>query len=110
MGDLADYTNRFFSRIYPANSEAIPDSAGHFINIKTDVIRGFGETSGKTPWGSEDDLVYDTSYRVEVFGEFYSIPQDAPYEFVQKVFTYPYIEDLETPPTGLEDESSWKNA
>lgn len=110
MGDLADYTNRFFGRIYPSNSDAVPDSAGHFININADEITGFGETQTAVPWDSEDDLVYSISYRTEVFGEFYSLPQDMPYDFVSKVFTYPYIKGLETPPVGQEDESSWKNA
>jgi hypothetical protein len=110
MGELADYTNRFFARIYPSNSEAVPDSAGHFININADKISGFGETQTAVPWDSEDDLVYSISYRVEVFGEFYSLPQDMPYEFVSQVFTYPYIGGVETPPVGLEDESSWENA
>ena len=98
MGDLAEYTNQFFSRIYPENLDAVPDSAGHLININADKIQGVGESQTATPWNSEDDLIYTSSYRVDVFGEFYSLPQDAPYDFVKEVFTYPYIENLESPP------------
>lgn len=98
MGDLADYTNNFFARIYPNDFDAVPDSVGHFININSDKIQGFGETQEKVPWNAEDDLIYTTSYRVNVFGEFYSLPQDFPYEFVKEVITYPYIEDIEEPP------------
>lgn len=103
MGDLADYTNNFFARIYPENLDAIPDSVGHYININADRIQGFGETQTATPWNAEDDFVYTTSYRVNVFGEFYSLPQDVPYDFVKEVFTYPYIEDIESPPSQFEN-------
>jgi len=98
MGDLADYTNNFFNRIYPPNSAEIPDSAGHYININSDQIKGFGETSTAVPWNAEDDLVYNISYRVNVLGEFYSLPPDVPYEYVSKVFIYPYIGGLEPVP------------
>lgn len=102
MGDLAEYTNQFFSRIYPENLDAVPDSIGHYININSDQIQGFGETQTATPWNAEDDFVYTISYRVNVFGEFYSLPQDAPYEFVKDVFTYPYIEGVESPAPQFE--------
>jgi|GEM_PF-1978936 len=113
MGDLAEYTNNFFNRIYPQNSEAYPDSAGHFININADRIVGINESQTAVPWGSEDDLIYTSSYRVEVFGEFYSLPQDAPYELVSKIFVYPYIsgtniEGVDEPlPSGTEGEGGW---
>jgi len=115
MGDLAEYTNNFFNRIYPPNSDLIPDSVGHFININNDKVSAVGEASSDVPWGAEDDLTYTVSYRVEVFGEFYSLPQDAPHEFINEVFVYPYVQDAEgnvigEKPVGLEDESSWKNA
>jgi hypothetical protein len=115
MGDLADYTNNFFNRIYPPDSDLIPDSVGHFININSDEVSAVGEASSDVPWGAEDDLIYTVSYRVAIFGEFYSLPQDAPWDFVQKVFLYPYAEDAKgnvigEKPTGLENESSWKNA
>jgi hypothetical protein len=91
MGDLSSYTNQFFNRIYPPNSDEFPDSIGHFININSDKITGFGETQTSVPWDSEDDLVYNISYRVEVFGEFYSLPPDLPYSYVTDVKLYPSI-------------------
>jgi hypothetical protein len=107
MGDLANYTNSFFNRIYPADSDAFPDSAGHFININADRITGVAEAQTRVPWNSEDDLLYTSSYRVEVFGEFYSLPQDMPYELVSQVFLYPYIGDVEPVPSGTEGENGW---
>jgi hypothetical protein len=108
MGDLTSYTNSFFNRIYPPNSDAIPDSVGHFININTDRIQGFGETTTKVPWGSEDDLVYTMSYRVKVFGEFYSLPPDFPHKYISKVFLYPYIKGVDPVPSGNEGEFGWE--
>lgn len=107
MGDLSTYTNNFFSRIYPENADAYPDSAGHFININVDRISGFGESENNVPWGAEDDKIYNISYRVNVFGEFYSLPPDMPYSYVSEVFSYPYITDVDVIPSGSEGESGW---
>jgi hypothetical protein len=110
MGQLEDYTNRFFERIYPTESqEKYPDSLWHAININTDTISGFGETQTATPWGSEDDLIYQTSYRTPVFGEFYSVPPDLPKAYIEKVLAFPYIGGLEDLPEGnVTDQSLWE--
>jgi len=110
MGDLATYTNNFFNRIYPTDSDAYPDSAGHFINVNSDKISPINETEEKVPWNAEDDLIYSTSYRIEVFGEFYSLPEDFSYQYISNVFVYPYVKDVEPVPPGLEGKDSWKNA
>lgn len=99
MGDLAEYTNNFFNRIYPPYPEEVPDSAGHFININSDQIDGIGESTTEVPWNAEDDLIYVSMYRVAVFGEFYSLPPDMPYEYVSDVFLYPYIKGVEPRPS-----------
>jgi hypothetical protein len=107
MGNLEEYTNRFFGRIY-TDSDAYPDSTWHAININTDNVQGFGETQTQVPWASEDDLIYQTSYRVKVFGEFYSLPPDLPLSFVQTVTQYPYIDGPEDVPTGdSQDQTEW---
>jgi len=110
MGDLEGYTNRFFERIYPdERSGKYPDSIWHFININTDTITGGRETQSATPWQSEDDLIYETSYRAATMGEFYSVPPDMPKEYVTKVLTYPYISGLEPLPEGENpDQSFWQ--
>lgn len=109
MGELESYTNRFFERIYPNPADGFwPDSLWHFIAINTDSIQGFGESTDPTPWGSEDDLVYKTSYRVKTFGEFYSVPPDTPAALIEQVIQYPYIEDLEEVPEGNpDDDAQW---
>lgn len=108
MGDLEEYTNRFFGRVYQVNEIKDPDSISHYINLNTDSVMGFGEAQQQTPWASEDDLVYQASYRIGVFGEFYSLPPDAPAGFVEKVTLYPYIEGFEAVPTGdPNDQGRW---
>lgn len=84
MGTLDAYTNSFFERIYPSN-DLYPDAQLHFININSDRIQGFGESQNQTPWGAEDALVYQSSYRVGVFGELYSLPPTLTYAMVQRV-------------------------
>lgn len=110
MGQLESYTNLFFERIYPTESqEKWPDSIWHMININTDEISGMGETQEATPWASEDDLVYKTSERVSAFGQFYSVPPDLPKEYVEKVLLLPYVGGLEDVPEveGI-DPSLWE--
>lgn len=101
MGDLESYTNRFFDRIYPDESlNQYPDSIWHYINVNSDTISGFGENQAQTPWMSEDDLIYSVSYRCPVFGEFYSVPPDAPVGLVRRVTQYPYVAGVDPVPTG----------
>lgn len=105
MGDLESYTNRFFDRIYPDESlNQYPASIWHYININSDTISGFGENQVDTPWMSEDDLIYSVSYRNPVFGEFYSVPPDAPVGLVRRVTQYPYVRGIDPVPTGDPDD------
>jgi hypothetical protein len=110
MGDLANYTNNFFNRIYPKNSDSVPDSVNHFINVNSDRINPTNEAETEVPWGAEDDLIYTTSYRVSVWGEFYSLPEEVSYHFITQVLQYPYIAGVEPKPPGLEGEQSWNDA
>ena len=111
MGNLEEYTNRFFGRIYTGNESAYPDSASHYININADEIMGFGDNQQPVPWQSEDDLLYLSSYRISIFGEFYSLPPDLPVGLVERVLDYPYIQALESVPTGdTGDGAQWMPA
>lgn len=103
MGVLEEWTNTFYERIYPVQA-IYPDSMWHFINVNSDTIQGFGETQAQTPWGSEDDLIYQTSYRFGVFGELYSLPPELTFVMIQQVILYPYIDGIEPPPI---DTTGW---
>lgn len=110
MGDLTEYTNRFFQRIYDAESTTYPKATYNYINLNTDRVSGFGETQTPAPWMPEDVLVYQTSYRVGISGEFYSLPpvdQDA-LGYVEEVDQYPYLEDIEPIPDGADDPAPWQ--
>lgn len=107
MGKLEAYTSNFFERIYPAN-DLFPDSELHFININSDKIQGSGESEAQVPWGAEDDLMYQTAYRVGVFGELYSLPPKLTYGLVRKIIEYPYIGGLDPVPQGTPgDTTPW---
>lgn len=99
MPDMTAYTNNFFTRIYyppaltPGNSGDYEPGEYNYVNLNTDSIAGFGETQTPQPWLSEDQLVYQTSYRVGIYGEFYSLPpiNTVPaYDLISAVNFYPY--------------------
>lgn len=109
MGDLTAYTNNFINRIYFPNASQYPDSVWNYVNLNTDRIQGFGETQVPAPWQPEDVLLYQTSYRIGIFGEFYSLPPDTPdAQLITKVDFYPYQEGLEPIPTGADDPAPWQ--
>lgn len=92
MGDIEAYTNQFLSRIYRPDTDIDPYAAEHMVNLNTDVISGFGETQAPAPWQPEDVLVYQTAYRIGVFGEFYSrTPVSTNYGLLEKVDVFPYM-------------------
>lgn len=109
MGDLTAYTNRFFERIYPDDFSEHPKAEFNYININTDTISGFGETQTPAPWLDEDLLVYQTSYRVSIGGEFYSLPPETSQAvgYVEEVDDYPYREDEEVPTGRADDPAEW---
>lgn len=92
MADIESYTQAFLDRIYAANPNVDPYSREHYINLNTDEVQGFGEQQQIAPWMPEDVLVYQTSYRLGIFGEFYSLaPSSESYGVVEAVETYPYM-------------------
>jgi len=118
MPDMAEYTQDFWERIY------FPDDVGvtvgdqnrskgrwNYVNLNTDRTLGFGETQTPQPWLSEDQLVYQTSYRTAIYGEFYSLP---PVDvigtgMIERINIYPYDDYVlnEEPPSGTDDPSPW---
>lgn len=110
MAEAEDYTEAFLERIYDANQTAEPQSLYHFINISTDDFQELGDQEAPAPWLEEDLLVYSSTFRVPVFGEFYSrlLTDQTSYGFVEKVEVYPWIQDLEDEPNpNPEDPSPW---
>jgi hypothetical protein len=112
MGDLELYSNEFLKRIYSPDLTEEPSAGSHFININTDEISGFGESQALAPWMPEDIYVFQTSYRVNVFGELYSrTPAVNSYGLVEKVETYPYRSQFDPeakPNPNPEDLTPWE--
>lgn len=102
MGDLEAFTNLFYSRINPIDSsttEAFPGSSSNFVVLQSNKMVGYGESQSPVPWQSEDDLIYQTSYRVGAYGEFYNLPSP-PIPFIEAVDTFPYTPGVDELPTG----------
>jgi hypothetical protein len=99
MGDLTAYTNAFLQRIYAPDAVTEPASVDHMINLNTDQIQGFGETQAVAPWQPEDVMVYQTSYRIAIHGEFYSLTPtgNEGYGLIERVDQFPYNSDAGEP-------------
>lgn len=120
MPDMAGYTKDFFKRIYfptprtPLESGDYEPGEYNYVNLNTDDISGFGETQTPQPWLSEDQLVYQTSYRVGITGEFYSLPPintQPAFNLIEHVNFYPYLSAVgESIPSGVTDPSLWDDA
>jgi len=117
MGTLEAYTAQFLNRVYnptsiPSENEggAYDATVDHMIDLNTDEISGFGETQTLAPWLPEDVLVYQTSYRINIHGQFYSrTPVNETYGLVEHVDIYPWSPDAgETQPDPHpEDTTPW---
>lgn len=100
MGSTETYTSVFWNALYRPSLTTNPTAAEHFINLLNDRIQGYGESEEVAPWMPEDVLVYRSSYRIPIFGEFYSrTPDLTPAGMVSAVSVYPYEKDLgDVPP------------
>jgi hypothetical protein len=107
MGDITDYTRPFLDRIYVSALDK-PESEYNTVNLNTDQIMGYGESQTPAPWMSEDTLIYQSSYRFGVLGDFYNLPPNInkSLDFIRHVIQYPYIGALEPVPTGTPDDPS----
>ena len=91
MGDTETYSKVFWDRIYHPDYDVDLNAADHYINLNSDRITGYGESEMIAPWMPEDVLVYQTSYRIPITGEFYSrTPTAGPFGLVSEVELYPY--------------------
>lgn len=110
MSKSETYTQAFVNRVYDSDHEAEPQSLYHFINLATDDFQELGDQEQNAPWMEEDLLVYSATFRVPIFGEFYSrlLTDTTSYGVVQKVEMYPWIPVVEPEPNpNPEDESPW---
>jgi hypothetical protein len=113
MADTESYMLAFLNRIYNPDIGQEPGSKTHAVNLRTDEFSGFGDQEGPVPWlvPEQDTIMYRTSYRIPVFGEFYSrqITGGQTYGKITAVEVYPYIAGLEDKPNpNPEDPNPWR--
>jgi hypothetical protein len=101
MVEVSAAGQRFLDRFY-TSLQSTPYGMWHFPTLNLDQITGTGEPQPQpAPWGAEDQLVYETGYRVPIFGEFYSYtpPQPPTGGLVTEVdvYEYPVGADNKTP-------------
>jgi hypothetical protein len=99
MAETEAYSRTFLERVYNADPELQEGSKYHFINLATDEFSELGDQEGPAPWMEEDLLVYSSTFRIPIFGEFYSrlLTDQTSYGIVQKVEFYPWIPDMPDP-------------
>ena len=108
MGTLETTLRDFFYKIYGDPTQSYSTLAlYHQINLNTDVIHGGNDSAGLAPWEPEDQLVYQTTYTIDITGGFYnSIPTDAPLTTIQTVIQEPYAFGEAIPPS-VEENNPW---
>jgi len=107
MGDMQDFTNGFFKRIYESPYE---EGKYNFININTDVIEGTGEQTSPAPWDPDTQMIYQAGYRCGVGGEFYSLEDpNRTFEIIEQINQFPYAKGIEPVPEGtVGDPAKWQ--
>ena len=100
MGETESYTKGFLERVYNADPDTEEQSKYHFINLSTDEFQEVGDQEAPAPWMEEDLLVYSATFRIPIFGEFYSriLTDQTSYGVVTAVEMYPWIPDIEEEP------------
>lgn len=91
MDEVSASGEGFLNRLFNERLSQ-PYGASHFATLNFDEFNSTGERQQQTPWGSEDDLVFQNSYLVAIFGEFYSYvpPTPTTYGPITEVIVYGY--------------------
>lgn len=104
MYELTPGGEAFWNRMYASNTDAYYGE-WHYCVLNQNVPSGYGEMQQIAPWMPEDVLVYQTSYRIPVMGEFYSLTPSSPNTpgLVEQVDIYPWDSDdpEDTPPADF---------
>lgn len=99
MGFMEQYTSALYNGVYGTSDV---EAELNYINLQTDTLSPYGESQAPVPWHSEDDLSYQTSYRIRASGQTYSLPSTA-YRVVESADFYPYVRCVDPLPEGDPD-------
>jgi hypothetical protein len=93
----------FLERLYLYLNQT-PYGLWHFPVLNLDLITGYGENQAIAPWAPEDALHYSVTYRVPIFGEFYSptpVSPNGSMGLVSEVDVYPWVPGIDPPPQDV---------
>jgi hypothetical protein len=109
MTDVTTSGYTFLQRLY-FYLNTTPYGLWHFPVLNLDLITGYGEQQTAAPWAPEDTLVYQVTYRVPIFGEFYSNTPTEPMGIgtVSEVDVYPWIPGIDPPPEDVDLDAYYK--
>lgn len=90
-GSLGSWMGKFFDRVYGDLASVYPYRDYNFININSDELTPFGNVTVPAPWNAENELLFKTTLRTNVLGEFTSLPNLWPLDnAIEKILLYPY--------------------
>lgn len=100
MQDVTPSGNAFINRLYYELNDT-PYGAWHYPVLNLDLITGYGEQESQPGWAPEDRLIYQVTYRVPIFGEFYSNTPKEPSGtgLLSEVDVYPWIPNVDKAPS-----------
>jgi hypothetical protein len=109
MDEVSTSGKNFLTRFYDAVATA-PYGQWHFATLNIDLVQPSGEDLKIAPWNPEDQLVYNTSYKVPIFGEFYSYTPPEPFApgVIEEVDVYPYISGTDPSPAQAPPSAFYK--
>src|ERR1700756_30577 len=91
VGAMDAWSGQLFDTIYGDHDDILPYRDFNFVNINSDSIHPFGNVQGPAPWNSENELIFKTTYRTNVLGEFTSLPDTGPLtNVINSILVYPY--------------------
>lgn len=101
MQDVTNAGTNFVNRLY-YDLNSTPYGAWHYPVLNLDLITGYGEQESTPGWSPEDKLLYQVTYRVPIFGEFYSNTPAEPQGLstLAEVDVYPWIPGTDAEPTN----------
>jgi hypothetical protein len=96
FGKMDAQLNEFYWRVYGNPIDEYDQALARFqLGIGTDDISGGGNSTGPTPWQSEDDLVFSKRFSMPIMGGFYNAISESLNAYVRRIDMYAYINGVD---------------
>jgi hypothetical protein len=76
------------------------------VQLMNGSIQPLGDQVGTVPWGNPDEQLYNATYSIKIFGEFYSEPSNEGLVQISSVGVFPYKAGNPVP-QGSSDSAPW---